>query len=266
MDRRFLIYISFLSILSAFSMGKSHTRPGVAAADRLAARTCEADVILWKTVEARYDDMIACKGGDKLLELDSFCKGLSVKFRQTDHPLLSKAELLKVVEWKFGKGKPRWALLGHLNSNGDDAVKKASSDAFEKSCLGNISGAIKSLCELKGVGPATASAILSIHREDLFAFMDDEVIECLYDGKRGYTLKIYLDVNSQCAKLANILGSKEWSPRRVGRALWAAARVCAEGGEDLTLEDCRASSSKAKTRKNAPPTTIKRSSKRLKSK
>ncbi|KAL7523168.1 hypothetical protein ACHAXR_000051 [Thalassiosira sp. AJA248-18] len=95
------------------------------------------------------------------------------------------------------------------------------------------------LCELRGVGPATASAILCLYRPDIFAFMDDEVIECLYDGKRGYTLKIYLEVNERCREIATELnkarkndGTSEWTPCKVGKALWALATMSAVNDED----------------------------------
>ena len=125
------------------------------------------------------------------------------------------------------------------------------------------------------MGPATASAILCLYRPDTFAFMHDEVIECLYNQKRGYTLKIYLAVNDRCREIANELnladGSKnstEWTPCRVGKTLWTMAAMSASGDEDglssifdvndKTIpacvsneeEDCKPSSSKKKRKTN----------------
>ena len=83
--------------------------------------------------------------------------------------------------------------------------------------------------------PAASSAILSFFRPDLFVFMDDEVIECLYDGKREYNLKVYGEINTKCKSIATQLGD-DWTPRRVGRALWSAAISSAYSDqEDLTL-------------------------------
>jgi len=218
----------------------------------LAEHTSRRDEGLWEKIEARYKEMILEKGGEKLSKLDDDCDNFSRKFRETDSPTLSKEELLSVVEWKFLKGKPRYALMNHLKSNGSKLVEESSSDAFKKSTERDISGAITSLCELKGVGPATASAILSLHSPDLFAFMDDEIIECLFDGKRAYTLKIYLEVNSKCFAISQQLG-KNWSPRRVGRALWTAARIFALTGEDPISEikqSTEAENKKTKVKKN----------------
>ena len=71
--------------------------------------------------------------------------------------------------------------------------------------------------------------------------MHDEVIECLYDGKRGYTLKIYLAVNDKCREISNELNmasdnddddeSTKWTACKVGKALWAVATMSAIGDE-----------------------------------
>ena len=210
----------------------SYTRPGVAAAARLAALKGPNRLSIWQQIEAKYDEAILEKGGDKLVKLDKFCDKLSKKIVAADEPSITKEELLKVVDWKFAKGKPRYALLNRLKSNQN--VEKCSKNAFAASKEGNIREAIDALCELNGVGPATASTVLSLHRGDLMAFMDDTVIEALYNGKRGYTFKIYDEMNSRCAELAEELGDG-WTTRRVGRALWTAARLCASGAKDLTL-------------------------------
>ena len=217
---------------AALSAMPSYTRPGVAAAARLAALEGPNRVSVWGKIEAKYGEAILEKGGDELMKLDKYCEKLSKRIVAADEPSITKEELLKVVDWKFKKGKPRYALLNRLKSNQN--VEKYSKKAFAESKEGNIREAIDALCELNGVGPATASAVLSLHRGDIIAFMDDEVIEALYDGKRGYTFKIYDEMNSRCAELAEELG-EEWSTRRVGQALWTAARLCASGAEDLTV-------------------------------
>ena len=61
------------------------------------------------------------------------------------------------------------------------------------------------VCELQGVGPATASVILCLYRPDIFVFMADKVVECLYEGKRGYTNKIYMPINDHCRDIASQL-------------------------------------------------------------
>lgn len=204
--------------------------------------------------------MIKAKGGAKLVKLDKQREGIAKTWTASnDEQCMTKDQLLDtMIEWKFTKGKPRNALKPMLKSNTESSVVTASKLAFEvadsiqkfgidnaESTTGkyntSISRALNHLCELKGVGPATASAILCLYRPDVYAFMDDEVIECLYNGKRGYTMKIYLEVNERCAEIATELNNEkesaeeEWTPCKVGKALWTLATMSATGDKDGLL-------------------------------
>eukprot|EP00559_Dactyliosolen_fragilissimus_P000828 CAMPEP_0184868264 /NCGR_PEP_ID=MMETSP0580-20130426/29763_1 /TAXON_ID=1118495 /ORGANISM="Dactyliosolen fragilissimus" /LENGTH=210 /DNA_ID=CAMNT_0027369043 /DNA_START=103 /DNA_END=732 /DNA_ORIENTATION=- len=206
---------------------KSYTRPGVEAAARLVSITQSSTysssqkLSLWSNIEAKYTEMLEEKGGKKLKEYDARLQEIGEKLRNGKQSSITLDELFEVVNWKFLKGKPRHALMNYLRSNSDTLVKDCSERSFApigghmndtiKQDDIRITNAMNALCELKGVGPATASAILGLIRPDLFAFMDDEVIECLYEKKRGYTLKIYLDVNTECHKIAADLGNG-WNP------------------------------------------------------
>jgi hypothetical protein len=199
-----------------------YTRPGVEAAARLV--DC-ADADTWTTTEVKYGEMLEAKGGKELVDLDRYCEDLLVpNMRQNKY--ITKDELLKIVQWKFLKGKPRHALMNHLRANTPKSVLEHSKAGMDFADEGDPERAITEIAKLRGVGPATASAVLSLYRPDSFAFMDDEVIECLYTGKRGYTAAIYRNINERCTDLAEKLGC-DWNPRRVGRALWTAARISA---------------------------------------
>jgi hypothetical protein len=222
--------------MAATTAAKS--RPGVDASKRLAKIS---DVEIWNAIERQYDLMIQKKGGEKLRQLDEDRETLGGKIRSEKNPSICLEELFQIVEWKFGKGKPRHALWKHLKSIQEKDLKSFSAESFQRAQEGDVKGAVEVLSRLSGVGPATASAILSIYRPENFTFMDDEVIEALYDdGKRGYTIKIYLEVNSKCQKIAQDLNetktdsSDSWSCHRVGRALWTASQICVTGGEDIT--------------------------------
>lgn len=236
---------------------KHYTRPGVEAAARLISLQPTSDhVDKWERASSYYAAMIKAKGGMKLVKLDKQRSDLTKTWtKKSSSGMMTKEQLLNIIiEWKFAKGKPRNALKPMLKSNSDASVTTASKRAFETAngipkndtsdgkYNDQLKSAINELCELKGVGPATASAILSLYRPDIFAFMDDELIECLYDGKRGYTLKIYLAVNEKCREIAKELneaedksdedGSSEWTPCRVGKALWTLATMSATNDED----------------------------------
>lgn len=195
--------------------------------------------------------MLRKKGGQKLVELDRQRTALGTLGDGNEKKLfITKSQLLDIViPWKFAKGKPRNALKPLLQSNSEMSVEDCSKRALEVADRADnskpenqseqqelIKEAIDELCKLKGIGPASASAVLSIFYPNLFAFMDDEVIEALYDGKRGYTLKIYQDINERCREISTSLNAiehgKSWTVYDIGRALWTVAAMKAFGEED----------------------------------
>jgi len=241
---------------------RGYTRPGVEAAARLASlRPASDHVDAWERASSRYVAMLKAKGGAGLANLDERREEMADGWREARSAAgsggdeataaaLTRDQLLNIViEWKFSKGKPRHALKPLLKSNSDASVSTAARRAFEAADgvpAGDAGGArdertslaVKELCALRGVGPATASAVLCLYRPDAFAFMDDEVIECLYDGKRGYTPKIYKEVNDRCGEIAAELndadrgGPSRWTACEVGKALWAVATMSATNDED----------------------------------
>jgi hypothetical protein len=242
----------------------------------------------WNTALSHYEYILKskgnCKNNTKLLyHLDQERQDIAQQWREEYYTTnkeknegewgnkkMTKEELLNVIiPWKFLKGKPRNALKPLLQSNKDGDVIEASMLAFnfadstvvaaaaadnnnDKNANNtfnhNVEEAIQSLCKLSGVGPATASAVLSAYCPQSFAFMDDEVIECLYEAKRGYTLKIYMAVNGRCVDIAKQLNeassggssssssseeeNKKWTPADVAKALWTVATMSALKDED----------------------------------
>jgi hypothetical protein len=67
----------------------------------------------------------------------------------------------------------RSRLLNFVANLSDDNVRTASRKAF--AALPNLKEAIAHLSTLKGVGPATASAVLAAHTPSIVPFMSDEV-------------------------------------------------------------------------------------------
>ena len=75
---------------------------------------------------------------------------------------------LLFTEWSH---RPR--LLGFVSSLDEESVKSASKKAFL--ALPDVSKAVSELTVLKGVGPATASAVLAAFDPAVAPFMSDEV-------------------------------------------------------------------------------------------
>lgn len=205
------------------------SRPGVAGA---VALSIIDDIDTWSSVEARFDEMLAAKH-ENLLSMDAQCREVfAASMDETKTVRFTKHDLLeRVIPWKFAKGKARPMLWKTLRSNNDKDVQDVASKAFQLADQGKHKEATVALTELKGVGPATASAVLYFYSDD-FPFMDDEVLEALY-GRRTYTLSVYMKIRDQCISLGRSFG---WSPRRIGRALWTAARLNATTGSNEFLQ------------------------------
>ena len=226
--------------LSLTAMSKK--RPGVEASARLVTIP---DVNVWEQIEAQYDSIRK----EKLLAAEQACKKSKVSDNDKFNNI-SKDQLLDIVQWKFAVGKPRPQNLGLLRGNTDAVVVKCSQDAIalakdlsltecvssdgELTADGNVSikKSLEELTKLRGVGPATATAVLYRVRPDIMCYMYDEVIDC-FEPKRDYTMNVYLRINAKCFSLANTLG-EGWTTARVARVLWIAARVLTDGGDDLT--------------------------------
>lgn len=261
---------------SSTKQNNNYTRPGVDAAVRLSQMIYNInDLNIWLSIEKRYKDMMELKGGIKLLELDLYCEQLMNEYNTRPMIIFNKNDLMQLIQWKFTKGKPRYPLIKQIESNSDETVQKCVKNAFieaSKTTNSNVANkkAIEYICQLKGIGPATASAILSLYQPHIYSFMDDEIIEALYDKKRGYTIPIYLAVNERCIQISNQLNSllsttslpnkhkKDssttttstdssniiWTPRRVGQTLWTAAKLASTENEvDITLLDSKSKSS-----------------------
>ena len=69
------------------------------------------------------------------------------------------AHMLNVVKWKLSRGQFRPGLLQMVEANSASALCAAMAAAYAAGP--NVPAAIDALCTIKGIGPATATAILS---------------------------------------------------------------------------------------------------------
>ena len=95
---------------------------------------------------------------------------------------------------KHGKVRPQLPAL--VASNEKATVPVITKAAFELYSTDptNLSAPIKQLSELKGVGPATASLLLSMYDGDNVPFFSDELFRWIcWDDKTGWKKKIKYD-------------------------------------------------------------------------
>ncbi|KAL8096288.1 hypothetical protein AgCh_037304 [Apium graveolens] len=154
------------------------------------------DPIVWKQslseYEARLESLVNNKKKPDLVSLDEYYRKQLPPLLHQRNPnsYITTSELSKLMQWKLTRGKWRPRLLDFVSSLDEELVKSSSQKAFQS--LPDISKAISELSKLKGVGPATASAVLAAYAPDVAPFMSDEAMEAALGNSKDYTLKQYL--------------------------------------------------------------------------
>ncbi|XP_074135881.1 uncharacterized protein LOC141549818 isoform X2 [Sminthopsis crassicaudata] len=193
------------------------------------------DLQCWTAVLGCYKDVVRAREGKtrKLVALDAwYQEELPVSIRERKDKYLTRDELVKLMEWKLTRGKFRPRLQNLVATNTEELVKQCTAAAF--SLLPNVEAAITELSQLKAVGPATASAILTAGAPETTAFMADEAVAAVPGlPVLQYTLKhyiLYLDKIRACAKRLNqVDASAEWTPHQIEMCLWTwtvAQKLC----------------------------------------
>ncbi|XP_076337287.1 uncharacterized protein LOC143239739 isoform X2 [Tachypleus tridentatus] len=186
----------------------------------------------WDYALSLYNDVLNLKaakrtkknGPEEFINLDTwYHEQLPKIIHARKDPHITHEELVQITKWKLIRGKFRPRLMDLVRINTEAAVKQTSKKAFRK--LPNISNAITALTTLKGVGPATASAILAAGYPDQVAFMADESMLSTPGVEAiDYTLAEYLNYHEQIKKCCDQLNKKnpegKWTPHKVELTLW----------------------------------------------
>ncbi|KAG2272186.1 hypothetical protein Bca52824_066741, partial [Brassica carinata] len=151
-----------------------------------------SDVGVWKKALSSYESKVESLNKPDLVSLDQYYRVElpSLLHGRDPNPYLTTSELSQLMKWKLSRGKWRPRLLDFVSSLDDSVVKSASEEAFKS--LPDISKAVNELTVLKGVGPATASAVLAAYAPDIAPFMSDEAMEVAIGNSKDYSLKRYL--------------------------------------------------------------------------
>lgn len=136
------------------------------------------DPTLWKNALTSYKTSIQSLNKPQLAQLDDFYRHKLPHqiHSRNPNPHITKSELTDLMKWKLTRGKWRPRLLNFVSSLDETLVQSASQKAFQS--LPDVSKAISELTVLKGVGPATASAVLAAFAPEVAPFMSDEVRSC----------------------------------------------------------------------------------------
>jgi hypothetical protein len=119
-----------------------------------------------------------------------------------------------------------------IDGNSPAKVESSTTNALKHLKGGRWKEAMKDVTDnLKGVGTATATALLAPFAPDLIPFMADEVIESATDLPRDYTDGVYEKVRQALTQKAATLNAyniehkknMRWTLEDVGRAIWVKA-------------------------------------------
>lgn len=183
------------------------------------------DIGVWNSALSSYKSRIESLHKPNLIPLDNFYTDeLPILIKQRNpNPHITTPELSKLMQWKLTRGKWRPRLLDFVSALEEDVVKSASQKAFQ--ALPDVSKAVTELTVLKGVGPATASAILAAYAPDVAPFMSDEAMEAAIGNSKDYTLKSYvIFVKKLQAKAEELTTEGDiFTPSDVEKALWSSA-------------------------------------------
>ncbi|KAK7501284.1 hypothetical protein BaRGS_00007409 [Batillaria attramentaria] len=187
---------------------------------------------VWIRVYQCYDDVLRAKAETQkdvnkrktLLDLDEwYQQQLPAFISARGEKYITHEELAKVMKWKLSRGKFRPTLQKMVESNSPEAVLSASKKAFK--ALPKQQSAVEPLLVLRGVGPATASAVLAAGAPDHVPFMADESMIAL-PGLQPlqYTLSAFRTYADQVQELTKDLQKQDgefgWTPHRVELTLW----------------------------------------------
>ncbi|KAH6853610.1 hypothetical protein B0I37DRAFT_387983 [Chaetomium sp. MPI-CAGE-AT-0009] len=189
---------------------------------------------------ARYPAIIAdisdAKGAkpgqETLASLDQYRYGSALDTFGSGNPgmVMDLDHVKRLVEWKLRHGKFRPTLMKLVSSNEpgfvQDTVKKAVAHFRDEA---DVSGALKILTQLKGIGPATASLLLAVHDPKRVVFFADEAFYWLCcNGSKApikYNQKEYTELNKRAQALAKRLGVKAVDIERVAFVVMTEPKV-----------------------------------------
>jgi len=163
-------------------------------------------------------------GPAELIKLDNwFQEQLPQIIKSRKDQQLIYDEIVQITKWKLLRGKFKPGILDLVRTNTETAVKNVTKKAFKK--MPNINAAITALTQLKGIAPATASAILVAHSSDLCPYMAEENMAAT-PGVEESDLSIseylnYVEQTNLCVERLRAQDAKTgWTPHKVELAMW----------------------------------------------
>lgn len=145
-----------------------------------------------------------------LVELDEWYSSTLPAAIAARKPMyITQAELSRVMKWKLTREKFRPRLQQFVDALEDADVQRASTLAFRHCGAGRVRQAVAALTVLKGIGPATASAVLSAGCPSV-PFLSELPSKLVLGTPRlAYSVEELLTVRSLLAECADALNAGE---------------------------------------------------------
>eukprot|EP00092_Neocalanus_flemingeri_P015064 GFUD01016271.1.p1 GENE.GFUD01016271.1~~GFUD01016271.1.p1 ORF type:complete len:387 (+),score=101.95 GFUD01016271.1:293-1453(+) len=184
-------------------------------------------------VLSKYQEALQAKADSKnskseiLLKLDKWYQNeLPKKIKSRGKEAhLTHEEIVQTIKWKLARGQFRPRLKDLIQMNTPRVVMQETKKAFRAIYKKNdLEAAVSALSNLKGVGPAMASAVLAAGSPEVAPFMADECLLSMPDVEGiDYTMKEYMKLvekTKECVERLNAQGGS-WNPHKVELVLWA---------------------------------------------
>ncbi|KAK0384078.1 hypothetical protein NLU13_8167 [Sarocladium strictum] len=194
-------------------------------------------------VLARYPSLIDGIDASKpnpakksLKELDAFRYEEAPALFSGDKPKreMQIEDVQSLVEWKLRHGKFRPTLMKLVSGNDPSVVKDTVRTAIQtyRKNKSNPQAALDILVKLKGIGPATASLLLTVHDPERVIFFSDEAFYWLCGGGQKvplkYNAKEYVVLREAAGKLQKRLDVSATDVEKVAYVLLKAPDAASE--------------------------------------
>ncbi|GBF91960.1 hypothetical protein Rsub_04684 [Raphidocelis subcapitata] len=186
----------------------------------------------WSDVRARRASILESNAKQGLPELEAWLVDelpAALAARTPRH--LTKEEAVKLVEWKLKRGKFRPNLLRFAQELQPEAVAAATAAGFAHlPAPGGAPGAaaraaMAELTSLKGVGPATATAMMAA-ADPSIPYFGDEAWAAACGGKAKYSeaeaMQLRGKLGPKAGELRKETGDETWTAAEVERCLFLA--------------------------------------------
>lgn len=180
----------------------------------------------WHEALDGYPSTVAAFGSARLAELDRW-RRLDLPSRVDERltPSVTLDELVRLTEWKMLRGVWRANNLQLVRGNASTEVERLSGEAL--AAIPDPKRPVALLSRLAGVGPATASAVLSMVAPADYPFFDEVVaVQIPSLGPVAFTAAYYQRyadaLRERAASLAAACPHGVWPVHSLDLALWAA--------------------------------------------